>query len=116
MAERDRRRAIEGRWLPEPGEDTPSSIDDLPNGLLPVTMYARVLNAGGILNVYTFSSEKEKGMSIYQVFFVHKEDRSLSLEYVVADSRVAAIIKAFAEAKLENIDDYIIKSECLHGL
>jgi len=61
-------------------------------------------------------NEKEKGMSIYQVFFVHKENRSLSWEYVVTDSREAAVIKAFAEAELENIDDYHIEVEHCYSL
>ena len=54
--------------------------------------------------------EEENRMKIYQVFFVHKESGELTYEYVVADNRDAAVIKAsIGTVERTSADDYEIK-------
>ena len=117
MAERDRRRAIEGRWLPEPV--TWSMDVDVTDKRATVEGWrvgGSFWRDGKWHDMKSLFNLEEDGMSIYQVFFVNKENKSLSWEYVVTDSRDAAVIKAFAEAKLENIDDYHIEVKHCHSL
>ena len=116
LTEREKRFMMEGRWHPEP---VTWSIDDIDERVAVEGWHVsgQIYQDGKWQDIHKFyPTKKEKGMSIYRVFFVNKESKRLNWEFVVADSDEAAVVKAFVDAELKNIDDYHIRVDRCHGL